>query len=208
MSSASATVSPTLLLALNSSGPVAALQGELELQVSARVEASRCGLFSFPCLSSCRSELGCVKGVSWWLFARLLVDLHHLLGSCCQLAHPLVKFQEAYHNLTRNLSSSINLLVSPCLLPKRSPAHSLHSPALLLARALFRACRVVDSHFLPSNMVFLYIERGTIFLKVFSEGDAPERPVEPRCFAVWVEVQGGTSSKLSPALLKAKPTPR
>lgn len=84
---------------------------------------SRCGLLSFPCWSSCRSEQGCVKGVSWWLFARLLVDLHHLLGWACQLAHPLGKFQEAYHNLTRNLSSSINLLVSPCLLPERSPAH-------------------------------------------------------------------------------------
>lgn len=61
-------------------------------------------------------------------FARLLVDLHHLLGWACQLAHPLGKFQEAYRNLTRNLSSSINLLVSPCLLPEPSPAHSPPQP--------------------------------------------------------------------------------
>lgn len=33
----------------------------------------------WPVQLSCRSELGCVKGVSWWLFTRLLVDLYHLL---------------------------------------------------------------------------------------------------------------------------------
>ncbi|KAI1233313.1 hypothetical protein IHE44_0004483 [Lamprotornis superbus] len=38
-------------------------------------------------------------------------------------------------------------------------------------------------------------------------GDTPERTVEPGCFAGWVEVQGGTSSKLSGAVVKAKPTP-
>lgn len=80
------------------------------------MEASRQSRFSPPCLKSCRRELGGVKGVSCWLFARLLVELHHLLGWPCQLAHPLGKLKEAYHNLTRNLSSSINLLVTPQLL--------------------------------------------------------------------------------------------
>lgn len=112
------------LLVENSSGLVASLQGGLLLRVSASVEASRHGAFGSPCLESCRSEPGCVKGVSCWLFARLLVELHHLLGWPCQLAHPLGKFKEAYRNLTRNLSSSINLLVSPHLLSMCSPAHS------------------------------------------------------------------------------------
>lgn len=219
MSSAGAAVSLTSLLVHDSSGPVASLQGGLELRVNAGVEASRCGLFSFPCLRSCRSELGRVKGVSCWLFARLLVDLHHLLGWSCQLAHPLGKFQEAYRNLTRNLSSSINLLVSPCLLPERCPAHSSRQPcsaALPLAhtssaacQGLFRACTVVDCHFLLSNTILLYIYRGRyyIFKGFFLKVTLLKGERSPGALLAGVEVQGGTSSKLSPALIKAQPAP-
>lgn len=48
VSPAGAAVSLTSLLLQNSSGPVASLRGGLELWLSARVEASRYGLFSFP----------------------------------------------------------------------------------------------------------------------------------------------------------------
>lgn len=138
------------------------------LQAGAGVEVSRHGALSFSCWKSCRSERGCVKGVSWRLFARLLVRLHHLPGWPCQLAHLLGKFKEAYRNLTRNLSSSINLLVSPHLLSTCSLAHSSrqHHPACIAAgwqqlchlpKSCFRACYFVDCHFLLSNVVFLYM---------------------------------------------------
>lgn len=80
------------------------------------------------CLKSCRSEPGCVKGVSCSLLARLRVELHHLGGRPCQLAHPSGMFKEAYRNLTRNLLSSVNLLVSP-----RAPSHIHPDSAVLPA---------------------------------------------------------------------------
>lgn len=105
-------------------GLVASWQGGLYWQAGADVEASRHGALSSPCWKSRGSEWGCVKRVSWRLLARLLVRLHHLPGGPCQLAHLLGKFKEAYRNLTRNLSSSINLLVFPHLLSTCSFAHS------------------------------------------------------------------------------------
>lgn len=141
------------------------------MQASAGVEASRLRTFSPPCLKSYRGELVCVKGVSCWLFARLLVELHHLLGWPCQLAHPLGKFKEAYRNLPRNLSSSINLLVSLRLPSTCSLAHSSQRHHSACAAAgQHQLCRLPKSclghvHLLtvtcwcPTWFFFIYIDR-------------------------------------------------
>lgn len=126
------------------------------------------------CLKSCRSEPGCVKGVSCSLLARLRVELHHLGGRPCQLAHPSGMFKEAYRNLTRNLLSSVNLLVSPQLLSTCSLAHSSRqrraagaaarrhclwlTQVLLLWACSFAACCFLlpDMFFCLCMFIFLY----------------------------------------------------
>lgn len=91
----------------------------------------------------------------------LLLELQHLCGQPCQLALPSGMFKEAYCNLTRNLSSSVNLwsphLPSTCsylihldsaLLPAAT------HPCWFAALLLLGVCCFAHCCCLLSNVVF------------------------------------------------------